>query len=863
MVQAPVALSLTAALWGLGALTGSLLHGPGPLLRQAVGVGVPSLAVGAWWSPLTSLLWCANLASYLVATLLLLAVLFPVERRFGSARTLVLLVLAQGIGMAVAGGLLTSTASVSDLWAQRMATDLAVGPAGAVLGVALGVSAQLDSLWRRRLRLVLLVGLATAALYSGSWQDVSRLATGLAGLAVGMVPLVWRSAPTAQRRSQRPSPWPAAGTRARRRWAATGPEVRTLVALVVAASAAGPVFAALSGSAGGPLSVLRYLVLDPAPDATTVQALCADPAVVEDCADLRLRLRIGGAGPAVLSLLPVLVALLLADGLRRGRRFAWWGSLGLQLVFAGLAVSLAVLTSAVPAERLVTFGPNAAAGGSSTALVAAAAHPLAVVALLLVTRRRFAVTAPARVLRRWAAAVGAAFVASSLVYLLGGYVVRDGFFPQPGWAQLAADLPTRFLPVGYLGQVEVAIAPVGWAASWLFGWIGVLFWAVALGSALRVLRHAPSVPDDAAAARELLCRHGGSTLSWLTTWRGQRYWLDHTGRAGIAYRVIGGVALSTGEPFGKAPDRLGAVDGFARFCAEHAWTPCLYSVGAPVRDHLEQRGWASLQVAEETVLALPELRFTGRRWQDVRSALNNARKADICAEWVDYTSAPAAIADQIRGISEDWVAEKGLPEMGFTLGGLDELADPQVRCLLAVDADRTVHGATSWLPVYADGQVVGWTLDFMRRRDGGFRPVMEFLIASAVLAFQEEGAQFVSLSGAPLARRDRGERPDGLQRLLDRLGETLEPVYGFQSLLAFKAKFQPEYRPLYLAYPDPGALPAIAAAITRAYLPDLTARRALNVLRRLRRPRREPAPPPASSPPARPSEDPAAPGRRR
>ena len=391
-------------------------------------------------------------------------------------------------------------------------------------------------------------------------------------------------------------------------------------------------------------------------------------------------------------------------------------------------------------------------------------------------------------------------------------------------------------------------------ATLLYEWTGVVFWGVALGAALRMLRRAPAVPDDAAAARALLRRHGGSSLSWLTTWPGQRYWLDPTGRAGIAYRVLGRVALSTGEPFGVKEARLSAVDGFAQFCAAHAWIPCLYSVGEPVRAHAERLGWASVQVAEETVVGLPDLAFTGRRWQDVRSALNNAGKAGVSAEWVEYAAAPLVIVDQVRAISEDWVADKGLPEMGFTLGGLDELADPLVRCLVAVDADRTVHGITSWLPVYEQGVVVGWTLDFMRRRGGGFRPVMEFLIASASLTFQEEGARFVSLSGAPLVRRDRGTQPDALQRLLDRLSESLEPVYGFRSLLAFKAKFQPEYRPLYLTYPDPTALPAVAAAITRAYLPDLTPTRALAVLRRLRRThptRPSPTPGAAMAAPAR------------
>jgi len=50
----------------------------------------------------------------------------------------------------------------------------------------------------------------------------------------------------------------------------------------------------------------------------------------------------------------------------------------------------------------------------------------------------------------------------------------------------------------------------------------------------------------------------------------------------------------------------------------------------------------------------------------------------------------------------------------------------------------------------------------------------------------------------------------------------LEPVYGFKSLLNFKAKFQPTYLPLYMSYPDPAALPRIAVAIAHAYVPELT-----------------------------------------
>jgi lysylphosphatidylglycerol synthetase-like protein (DUF2156 family) len=131
--------------------------------------------------------------------------------------------------------------------------------------------------------------------------------------------------------------------------------------------------------------------------------------------------------------------------------------------------------------------------------------------------------------------------------------------------------------------------------------------------------------------------------------------------------------------------------------------------------------------------------------------------------------------------------------------------------------------------------VIGWTLDFMRRRADGFRPSMEFLIASAALSLKEEGAEFVSLSGAPLAKVDQEQAADqpALDRLLDVLGRTLEPIYGFRSLLAFKAKFQPRYEPVFMCYPDSAALPSIGTAIGSAYLPDVTFGQGVRLVRGL------------------------------
>jgi lysylphosphatidylglycerol synthetase-like protein (DUF2156 family) len=329
----------------------------------------------------------------------------------------------------------------------------------------------------------------------------------------------------------------------------------------------------------------------------------------------------------------------------------------------------------------------------------------------------------------------------------------------------------------------------------------------------------------------------------MATWPGNSYWFSAGGDSFIAYRVIAGIALTLGAPVGPKTGTSAVVEEFAGYCRSNGWTPCLYSVPAEVRDAASHLGWDSVQVAQETLLLLDSLSFRGKDFQDIRTAMNNATRAGIHAEWIRYPAAHLAVQAQIQAISEEWVAERKMPEMGFTLGGLEELDDPEVRCLLAVDASHHVHAVTSWLPVYRDGHVIGWTLDFMRSRSTGFRVAIEFLIASAAISLKDEGFHFISLSGAPLAHApgDRqlqlvgaGPEESGhLERLLDRLGSALEPVYGFRSLLAFKGKFRPRYAPLYMVYPDSAALPAIANALTRAYLPDLSLGERLQLLRKV------------------------------
>jgi lysylphosphatidylglycerol synthetase-like protein (DUF2156 family) len=835
--QSPVTVGLVVVMWLLGAVTNGWsvwskntedLPGMPHGLVSKMAVGTSQLQHGLWWTPLTAGFWNVSLTAYVVTTLLALFIGVPAERLLGRRRTALVLVLGQVLTSLLGVGAVALLAGTGDSWLTSLDKEVAVGTSPALVCLGMVLTFKLSALWRRRLRLILFSAVVVFAMYSGTLLDVLRVSGAVVGLLMGW--LMYRSEVPAG-----VSPPSRA-------------ETRVLVAVVVAATAFGPILTLLASPGAwlaypgyGPLRILQSLVASPAEDTDRMRQLCADPGLSDACR-LAVSQTLGtGVGSAITSVGPALLLLAAAAGLRRGRRFAWWLALLLNTALvAGTAWCIVLWTrrAADPGAFARDADASYSFARDKLILVAPIVVPCLVIVLLLFTRRLFTVTAPRATYRQLGLGLAITAVLTAGGYLLIAYWERKEFEPPPDFAHLVADLPARYLPPAYSLVHSAKFLPNSGLALLAWEFCGAVFWVMLLAGLLVSFRQARITIDDQARtrARDLMVANSGSSVAYMSTWPGNVYWFTEDGRAALAYRVVATVALTTGGPLGDPGAWADAIRGFERFCDRNGWTACMYSITEDVRDTAVELGWHAVQVAEDTVVPLAELEFTGKKWQAIRTALNKAAKDGIRAEWMSYPEAPLSIRDQVRVISEEWVADKGLPEMGWTLGGLDELDDPTVRCLIAVDEQWIVHGITSWLPVYRDGQVVGWTLDFMRRRGNStFKGVMEFLIASAAQRFRDEGAEFLSLSGAPLARLARGKEVTTLERILDVTGKALEPVYGFRSLLSFKAKFQPEYRSLYMAYRDPSTLPSIANAISRAYLPDLTARQGIRLARKMAR----------------------------
>ena len=424
LAKSPVTLVFLVLFWFLGILTSSILDGPDDPLLPWVSVSVDTLPE-YWPALLLSALWANGLAGYISGTLLTLAVGLPAERLLGSRRFLAAAVGTQVIGALAGIGFAATLRGAFENWGRELSTDSFLGPVALVCGIAAAASAGMGTLWRRRVRLALFTLLVVLALYSGSLRDVMALAAAVAGGLVG--PYLF---------GRRPQ-WPQSLVSSRR-------EARVLMGLLVVATAVGPVIAALNVRAVGPLAVLAYLftnaeTLDPVALAT----ICADPGMQAECRTARLEQSAGAAG-FFLAVLPQVLLIVFADGLRRGRRFAWISALILQ----GLMTLTAAVRIGYFLSRAAPAGSTASAGRCSRLRWSfPCCCRCSYSCCWPVSGRLFTVSAPPGTYRRLFLTCATAGVVLAAAWVGGGLLLRSGFTPQASLPALRGG-PAAAFPAG-------------------------------------------------------------------------------------------------------------------------------------------------------------------------------------------------------------------------------------------------------------------------------------------------------------------------------------------------------------------------------------------------------------------------------
>lgn len=418
---------------------------------------------------------------------------------------------------------------------------------------------------------------------------------------------------------------------------------------------------------------------------------------------------------------------------------------------------------------------------------------------------------PARV--RWGMAVFGLGLVLAIVYaVVGALILSSQLQPEVGFFRTLEALAARLAgsPAGYRALTE--------RASWFLATLPVVSYALVILALTQLLRPvlAPRVvAADRVRLQVFLRRWGRNRISQLAVHGPSSYhWLGDRGC--VAFTLRGRTALALGDPIGPPALVPDGVRDFIAYCDRQDWTPAFYQVDEP--KPYREVGMALVTVGAEAIITPSEFDLKGRARGDVRYAVNRCDREGMRFEFAPGPEVLARHGGALQSVSGTWLQSRQSPELGYSLGTLATLSDPEIVVGLAVSASDRIEAFVSWLPVPARR---GWTLDLMRRRPDSAYGVMEALIARSIQQAARRGIAEVSLGVAPRVIA-AGESSGAMARAVGAMYWGLDRFQRSTTLRRFKEKFGPCWEDRYLAVTGPQTLPEVMIALARAHLPPLS-----------------------------------------
>lgn len=277
-------------------------------------------------------------------------------------------------------------------------------------------------------------------------------------------------------------------------------------------------------------------------------------------------------------------------------------------------------------------------------------------------------------------------------------------------------------------------------------------------------------------------------------------------RSFVMYRPRGRRWVAMSGPVGPADDRAAAIGAFAAAAAAAGARPVFYAVEATSATELIAAGLRLFKIGESAAVPLPGFSLKGPARADLRHALNVARRAGLRFSILPADDPKTPWADLAK-VSTAWLAAHAGSEKGFSLGRFERAYLRNFP--IAILAGPTGVAAFANVIATPDGQRL--SVDLMRCRPDAAHGAMDALFAELLMWGKAQGYRTFELGMAPLAGL-AGVSASSLETRVERwIYGRAEALYPFQGLRAWKAKFEPDWRPMYLAAP-PGVRPLSALA---------------------------------------------------
>ena len=258
--------------------------------------------------------------------------------------------------------------------------------------------------------------------------------------------------------------------------------------------------------------------------------------------------------------------------------------------------------------------------------------------------------------------------------------------------------------------------------------------------------------------------------------------------------------VAMGDPVGDEKDIRDTVWDFYNISRRSGYNVAFYEVSRDYLNYYLDIGLKLFKIGEEAVVNLTEFTLEGPSQRKLRYTYNRGIKSGTVFEVINFED----VKDKLKEISDSWLKSKNGAEKEFSLGKFDEeyLKNFKVAVL------KNNGEITAFANLWETHNKEELSIDLMRYNEKALIDSMEFLFINIMLWGKEEGYKRFNLGMAPLS----GLEYRGTTSLWNKLGSFVFKnggnFYNFLGLKNFKNKFNPEWRPKYIALSGNFGLPS-------------------------------------------------------
>jgi lysylphosphatidylglycerol synthetase-like protein (DUF2156 family) len=229
------------------------------------------------------------------------------------------------------------------------------------------------------------------------------------------------------------------------------------------------------------------------------------------------------------------------------------------------------------------------------------------------------------------------------------------------------------------------------------------------------------------------------------------YHFSADGRAAIAFRTRLGYAAVSGDPIGDEAQFPDLVGEFAKMCHTRGWRIAVLGcserrLGLWADPAVLGQTLRPVPIGRDVVIDVPRFEMTGRRYRNLRQAVQRTRNFGIVTEIVaeqDLDSRQRAeLSDVLSASPKGAHTERGF---SMILDGALEQRYQGIQLIIARDRTGQVQGFHRYAVAGGGSDI---TLDVPWRRRGASNGIDERLSVDMINAAKEAGAQRLSLAFA-------------------------------------------------------------------------------------------------------------------